>query len=392
MTARNGRKFGRRASLRMGAAFGVLAIAGTMAIETQAAEVYRFGLAMPITGRSALYGNDQVKVAGWAVDAINKAGGINGKKLEMIVLDTQADSQIGIQAATRLATVEKVSVFVTAWSNVVKAIAPVANDTKTLAISIGANSPTIASLGDYVYTAFPLADLDLTALAKYTAVTLKKKRAAMLYINNETGQVAALVYKNTFEANGGTMAAFESYEPKATDFTGALLKIRASNPDMIHVHGLVAEIPQIIAQMRQLGMNQRVSSYSAAYNPKLVKALGKAAEGLIVTSLAPGVQDLPAVADYVARWKKEEGRGPYGLPYTQYLHDAPYLIAALFKYMDKNGMAQTGVNARKALLAVGTYDLPLTGKITIGTDHKVRKPVYLLTVKNGKFVPLAKVE
>jgi branched-chain amino acid transport system substrate-binding protein len=376
----------------MGAAFGVLAIAGTMAIETQAAEVYRFGLAMPITGRSALYGNDQVKVAGWAVDAINKAGGINGKKLEMIVLDTQADSQIGIQAATRLATVEKVSVFVTAWSNVVKAIAPVANDTKTLAISIGANSPTIASLGDYVYTAFPLADVDLTALAKYTAVTLKKKRAAMLYINNETGQVAAQVYKKTFEANGGTMAAFESYEPKATDFTGALLKIRASNPDMIHVHGLVAEIPQIIAQMRQLGMNQRVSSYSAAYNPKLVKALGKAAEGLIVTSLAPGVQDLPAVADYVARWKKEEGRGPYGLPYTQYLHDAPYLIAALFKYMDKNGMAQTGVNARKALLAVGTYDLPLTGKITIGTDHKVRKPVYLLTVKNGKFVPLAKVE
>ena len=392
MTARSGLKIGRRVSLKLGAAFGVMAIAAPLAMQAQAAETYKFGLAMPITGRSALYGNDQVKVAGWAVDAINKAGGINGKKLEMIVLDTRADSQIGIQAATRLATVEKVSVFVTAWSNVVKAIAPVANDNKTLAISIGANSPTIASLGDYVYTAFPLADVDLTALAKYTANTLKKKRAAMLYINNETGQVAALVYKKTFEANGGTMAAFESYEPKATDFTGALLKIRASNPDMIHVHGLVAEIPQIIAQMRQLGMNQRVSSYSAAYNPKLVKALGAAAEGLIVTSLAPGVQDRPAVADYVARWKKEEGRGPYGLPYTQYLHDAPYLIAALFKYMDKNGMAQTGENARKALLAVGTYDLPLTGKITIGADHKVRKPVYLLTVKDGKFVPLAKVE
>ncbi len=391
MKAGSGLKIGRRMSLKLGVAFGVLAIAGSMAVEARA-ETYKFGLAMPITGRSALYGNDQVKVAGWAVDAINKAGGINGKKLEMIVLDTQADSQIGIQAATRLATVEKVSVFVTAWSNVVKAIAPVANDNKVLAISIGANSPAIAKLGDYVYTAFPLADVDLTALAKYTANTLKKKRAAMLYINAEAGQVAAQVYKKTFEAAGGTMVAFESYEPKATDFTGALLKIRASNPDMIHVHGLVAEIPQIIAQMRQLGMNQRVSSYSAAYNPKLVKALGKAAEGLIVTSLAPGVQDLPAVADYVARWKKEEGRGPYGLPYTQYLHDAPYLIAALFKYMDKKGMKQTGVNARKALLAVRTYDLPLTGKITIGDDHRVRKPVYLLTVKNGKFVPLAKVE
>jgi branched-chain amino acid transport system substrate-binding protein len=382
----------RRLSLKLGGAFGALAIAATLATAAQAAESYKFGMALPITGRSALYGADQVKVAGWAVDEINKAGGVNGKKLEMIVLDTQADSQIGIQAATRLATVEKVSVFVTAWSNVVKAVAPVANDNKVLAISVGANSPTIAKLGDYVYTAFPLADVDITALAKYTATTLGKKRAAILYINNETGQVAAKVYKTTFEASGGKMAAFESYEPKATDFTGALLKIRAGNPDMVHIHGLVAEIPQIIAQMRQLGMNQRISSYSAAYNPKLVKALGAAAEGLIVTSLAPGPQDLPAVAEYVKRWKSQEGRGPYGLPYTQYQYDAPYLVAAVFKYMDKNGMAQTGENARKAMLAVRSFDLPLTGKLTIGDDHTVRKPVYLLTVKDGKFVPLAKVE
>ena len=392
MTTRFGGKPGRRGALGLGVALGVLAIAGSLGLEARAAEVYRFGLAMPITGRSALYGNDQVKVAGWAVDAINKAGGINGKKLEMVVLDTQADAQIGIQAVTRLATVEKVPAFITAWSNVVKAVAPVANDHKVLAISVGANSPTIAKLGDYVYTAFPLADVDITALAKYTYNTLGKKRAAMLYINGEAGQIAAKVYKATFEAAGGKMVAFESYEPKATDFTGALLKIRAGNPDMIHVHGLVAEIPQIIAQIRQLGMNQRISSYSAAYNPKLVKALGSAAEGLIVTSLAPGVQDLPAVKEYVARWNKEEGRGPYGLPYTQYLHDAPYMMAAMFRWLDDKKMEPTGVNMRKALLGVRTFNLPLTGSVTIGDDHTVTKPVYLLTVKDGKFVPLAKVQ
>jgi branched-chain amino acid transport system substrate-binding protein len=161
---------------------------------------------------------------------------------------------------------------------------------------------------------------------------------------------------------------------------------------MIHVHGLVAEIPQIIAQIRQLGMNQRISSYSAAYNPKLVKALGSAAEGLIVTSLAPGVQDLPAVKDYVARWNKEEGRGPYGLPYTQYLHDAPYMMAAMFRWLDDKKMEPTGVNMRKALLGVRTFKLPLTGSVTIGDDHTVTKPVYLLTVKDGKFVPLARVQ
>jgi branched-chain amino acid transport system substrate-binding protein len=385
-------KLGRRASLKLGAAFGLALMAGAIAQPAQAAEEYVFGLAMPITGRSALYGKDQVRAAGWAVEAINKAGGINGKKLRMVVLDTQADAQIGIQAATRLATVDKVPVFVTAWSNVVKAVAPVANDNKVLAISIGANSPTIAKLGTYVYTAFPLADVDLTALAKYTYNKLGKRRVAFLYINNESGRIAARVYKRTFESLGGKMAAFESYEPKATDFTGVLLKMRAGNPDMLHIHGLVAEIPQIIAQARQLGMNQRVSSYSAAYNPKLVKQLGKAAEGLIVTSLAPGADVRPAVGAYVKRWKKEAGRPPYGLPYTQYLHDAPYLVAAMFKWIDDKKMKPTGANMRKAMLAVRTFDLPLTGKVSIRDDHTVRKPVYLLTVKGGKFVPLARVE
>ena len=121
-----------------------------------AQDAFRFGLAMPLTGSQALYGQDQVKAAEWAVAEINKAGGINGKKLEMTVLDTQADPQLGIQMANRLVSVEKVPVFVTAWSAVVKAVAPVANDNRVVELSVGANSPDIAKLGDYVYTTFPL--------------------------------------------------------------------------------------------------------------------------------------------------------------------------------------------------------------------------------------------
>jgi len=61
----------------------------------------------------------------------------------------------------------------------------------------------------------------------------------------------------------------------------------------------------------------------------------------------------------------------------------------MFRWIDNNKLEPTGPNMRKALLAVRTFDLPLTGKITIRDDHTVTKPVYLLTVKDGKFVPLA---
>src|SRR6476620_5359367 len=202
--------FDRRLGLKLGAA-AILAV--SFAAPASAQNTFRFGLAMPLTGSQALYGQDQVKAAEWAVAEINKAGGINGKKLEMLVLDTQADPQLGIQMANRLVSVEKVPVFVTAWSAVVKAVAPVANDNRGVELSVGANSPDIAKLGDYVYTTFPLADVDIAAVARYAAANMGKKKAAIVYINNETGSVAAEVYKKVFTAAGGQIVANETYDP-----------------------------------------------------------------------------------------------------------------------------------------------------------------------------------
>ncbi len=370
----------------------IVAAAGSIGSSALAQDAFRFGLAMPLTGSQALYGQDQVKAAEWAVAEINKAGGINGKKFEMVVLDTQADPQLGIQMVNRLASVEKVPAFVTAWSAVVKAVAPIANDNKVVELSVGASSPDVATLGEYVYTTFPLADVDIAAVAKYSATTMGKKRAAVVYINNETGIVASQVYKKVFAASGGQIVAEETYDPKATDFTGALLKVRASNPEIIHLQGLVSDTPQVIAQMRQLGLGVPITSYSAAFNPKLIEQLGAAAEGVIATSLAPGPEDSEKVKDYVARWKKDVGREPNGLPYTQYLYDAPYMVATIFKALESKKLPATGENFRKEMLAIGTFDLPLTGKVTLSDDHTVKKPVYLMEVKGGKWTRKAIVE
>lgn len=373
------------ALIMSGAAFTGTALA-------QGKETLKFGLAMPLSGSQALYGADQVKAAQWAVADINAKGGVNGKQLEMIVLDTQADPQLGINAVNRLASVDKVPVFITAWSSVVKAVAPIANREKILELSVGANSPDIAKLGDYVYTTFPLAEVDVSGLAKYTYTTLGKKTAAVMYINNDSGVEGAAIYKSVFEKAGGKVVAYEAYDTKATEFTGALLKVKASNPDMIHIQGLVSDLPQVIAQMRQLGLQQRVSTYSVGYNPKVIEQLGAAAEGLIVTSLAPGASDNPNVTPFINRWKDSEKRVPNGLPYTQYLYDGPYLVAELYKWLDKNKLPATGENMRKALITAKNFDLPMTGGLSVGEDHRVNKPVYLLTVDKGQFVPLATIK
>ncbi len=381
--------FKRREVLKAAGA-GALAAALPFPLRAQS-QTLKFGLAMPLTGSQSAYGKDQVQGAQFAVDDLNAKGGVQGRKLEMIVLDTQADPQVGINAVNRLISVEKVPVYVTAWSAVVKAVAPISNREKILELSVGASSPEVAQLGDYVYTTFPLADVDVTAVAQYAHDKLGKKNAAVLYINNDTGVDAAKVYKSAFEKAGGNVVVYEAYDPKATDYSGMLLKVRAANPDMVHIHGLITDIPQVIAQMRQLGLQQRVSTYSAGYNPNIIKQLGAAAEGLIVTSLAPGVNDRPQVKEYVERWKQKEGRVPNGLPYTQYLYDAPVMVAHMYEWLLKQKLPATGENIRKALLGVKRFDLPMTGVTEVDPSHRVQKPVYLLTVEKGAFVPLATV-
>lgn len=358
----------------------------------QAKEPLRFGLAMPLTGSQALFGADQAKAAQWAVEDINAKGGIDGHKLEMILLDTQADPRLGINAVNRLVNVDKVPVFGTAWSAVVKAVAPIANRSEVLALSVGANSPEIAKLGDYVYTAYPLADVDVVAQARYARETLKKERAAVLYIHNDSGVEGAKIYRDAFEKLGGKVVSYEAYDAQSTDYTGALLKVRTSNADIIHIQGLVSDLPQVIAQLRQLGLKQPISTYSAGYNPKIITQLGAAAEGLLVSALAPSAEQNPRIAEFVERWKKTENRIPNGLPYTQYLYDMPYLIGELYGHLLKNKQPLTGANMRKALVDIANFDLPMTGKLTVSADHRVNKPVYLFEVKGGQFVPVATVQ
>jgi branched-chain amino acid transport system substrate-binding protein len=357
-----------------------------------AADTLKFGLALPMSGGQATYGKDQITGAQWAVADINAKGGIDGAKLEMVTLDTQADPQVAINAVNRLISVDKVPVFVTGFSSVVKAVAPIANEAKVVELSVAATAADISKQGDYVYTTSPLADVDIGGIARYQVKVLGKKRAAVIYINNETGITAAQVFKQRFTEAGGQVVAFEAYDPKASDWTGPILKIRAANPDVIQLQGLVPDSPLVIAQMRQLGLRQLVASNTTIYNPKLIEQLGPGAEGIIATSMAPGVDESPAVKAYVERWKKEMGRDPNGLPYTQFIHDSVYLVADVFRAMSDKKQAMTGENFRQAMLAARTFDLPLTGKLEIKPDHTVSKPVILMEVRGGKWVRKALVE
>ncbi|RZJ24714.1 MAG: amino acid ABC transporter substrate-binding protein, partial [Haliea sp.] len=335
------------------------------------------------------FGIDQIQALKWAVDDINAAGGVNGCKLEPIIVDNQAKPDVAITTTNRFVQIDKVPVMVTAFSNVVKAVAPIANREKVLLLSIGANSPQLAQMGDYVYTTFPLADVDMKALPPFL-VKQGKKRAAVLYVNHETGIDGSRVFRDAFKAAGGEVVLYDSYEENRSDFTGLALKVRSMNPDVIHVHSSVSDFPAIVSQLRQLGITTQVTSYQTAFSNKMISDLGPHAEGIIVTSMAPGVEDNPKLVPYLKRWQDEMKRAPNGLPYTQYWYDAPYVVAELYRWVQANKLPATGENLRKALLAIKTFEQPLSGPVVFNENHTVQKATYFWQVKGGKFVMVGK--
>jgi branched-chain amino acid transport system substrate-binding protein len=371
----------------MAAGLQILAASGASA---QDQETLKFGVATPLTGPSAIFGIDQVQALRWAVDDINAKGGVNGRKLEAVIADHQTKPEVGIAVVNKFIAVDKVPVFVVAFSNVVKAVAPSANREKTLMLSVGANSPDVKNLGEYVYTMFPLADIDMKALGSYLVNKRGKKRAAVLYVNHEAGIEGAKVFTQSFKDAGGEVVLNESYEETRSDFTGLVLKVRSANPDIVHIHSTVSDFTNIVAQMRQLGLTMQVTSYQTAFNPKMIQELGAGAEGIIVTAMAPSAADNPNVGPYLDRWQKEFHREPIGLPYTQYFHDAPYIVAALYKKLLDEKLPLTGDNMRKALIEIKSFPLPLTTNITFNDDHSVNALTYFWEVKDGKFVVVGK--
>ena len=101
-----------------------------------------------------------------------------------------------------------------------------------------------------------------------------------------------------------------------------------------------------------------------------------------------GTSVYATVQKLLDRWKAEQNRVPNGLPYDQYQYDMVWLTKALYEYLDKKSMPATGDTLKEALLTVKEFELPMTGKMVID-GHRVNKPVYLLTVEKGVFVPLA---
>ena len=343
--------------------------------------VIKIGAVLCLTGSGAPYGEDALRGIQMAIDEINKTGGINGKKVQLIVEDNQTNPTISASATSKLINQDGVKVIIGAvTSSSMLASAPIAEKSKVVMISPGASNPDISQAGDYICRNWISGALEGKAMANYLYNDEGVRKVAILYINNDYGVGLKNIFSKQFKELGGEITAIEFYNQDDTDFRTQLIKIKNSYPERIYIPGYYKEMALILKQAKELGIRIPFRSVVTFEEPQLLKLAKREAEGVIYSSpfYNPESQE-KNIRNFVSEFKKRYGRNP-GI-FAAHGYDAMMIIASVIK---KKGIYDAVV-IKEGLYKIKNFP-GVSGLTSFDENGDVIKPVAIKQVKNGKFI------
>ncbi|MGE5613521.1 MAG: ABC transporter substrate-binding protein, partial [Bacillota bacterium] len=276
----------------------------------------RIGINYELSGDIATYGLSSVEGIELAIEQINAAGGINGKKIKPIKYDTKSDPAEATTLATKLMTQDKVLVVLgPATSGSFMAEIPVANDNKIPVISGSATADKVTvdenGVKEYAFRICFNDSFQGTSMANYALEKLGAKKAVIIMdSSSDYGKGLAENFVKTFEAGGGAIVAQEAYVAGDTDFNAILTKIKGQDFDVIFIPGYYSEAGLIIKQARAQGIDTPILGADGFDSPVLLELAGAEALNNIYfsnhySSLDKDPKVVKFIEDFKAKYNKE---------------------------------------------------------------------------------------
>lgn len=376
------RGFAARAALAGLAAFALLATA--VPASAQADKTIRVGVLVGLSGLGAQIGQWMLNGAETAAAQLAATG---GPKIQVIAEDSQWVPQKGVEGFNKLVNVNRIDVLLSGGSSVMEAIAPLADEKKLVLMNVGAQSPNMAGIGKFTFSVMQLSDFDTNVLTRYAYDTLKYRKIATLYVNNDTGKFNQASFASFFKGLGGTITTQEAFKPNETSYGVQVAKIRATAPDAIYIVGTPAELPFAVKQTRQFAPKVPVLSYAAVESREFLKAAGDSANDIVYTTTAfdPDKND-PAVAAFVKAYQAKYKEKPTS-PYIGYGYDAVMIVGDVVKATG----GQVGEAMRAKIHAVKRYP-GVTGDNNFRPDGTVAKTIAVRKIEQGNFKTITIVQ
>jgi branched-chain amino acid transport system substrate-binding protein len=349
------------------------------------------GEAIRIVGLFALTGDDATldrpaaDGARLAVNEINAAGGVLGRRLELIVRDTQTALDATARVARR-SVAEDRPVAVIGFTNTdpLLAAAPPIRDAGLVLLTPGATSPRIpAQVGPRAFLVCFGDNAQAAAGAEFAAARFGKRGYLLRSMGVEYTKLLAGYFKARFLALGGTLAFEDKFEDKNPDLSAQIARLRRVSPppDFYYVAAMAYDIGPILTQLRAAGLTGPVVGGDSYDAPELLAVGGRAADNVFFTThaLMEGEGVTPRVRDFAAAYRAAYGRAPESA-FAALGHDTVRLLADAIR---RAGTTQASA-IQRALEATRGF-AGITGTIGFSAaSHVPEKAVTVIAVRNGK--------
>ncbi|HDQ04435.1 MAG TPA: ABC transporter substrate-binding protein [Deltaproteobacteria bacterium] len=249
-----------------------------------AAPPIKIGALFSVTGPASFLGEPERNTAQMMVEEINKDGGINGRKLELIVYDTQGDATKAVQAANRLIKSDKVVAIIgPSTTGDSMAVIPVVERAKIPLISCAAGIKITNPVKKWV---FKTAQNDVLAVSRIYAHMKEKKisKVAIITVSDGFGSSGREQLRLKAPVFGIDIISDETYGPKDTDMTAQLTKIRGSKAQAIICWGTNPGPAVVARNARQLGIKIPLYMSHGVSSKRFIELAGNASEGIILPS------------------------------------------------------------------------------------------------------------
>lgn len=334
-----------------------------------------------LTGKEATFGTSSHEGTLLAIEQVNAAGGVLGKKLELLTEDDQTKAGEPANAVNKLISKDGVVAILgeVASSRSLEA-APICQLNKVPMISPASTNPSVTREGDYIFRVCFNDDFQGGALANFASGTLKAKKVAILTdVKSDYSKGLAKSFKEKYAASGGVVGTELDFNGGDKDFKGQLTAIKSDAPDAIFLPGYYNDVALICIQAKQLGMNIPIFGGDGWESESLLEIGKDAVEGHYFSTHCSIEQPTPEMTSFVASYKKRfNGKSPDAMAVLGY-DSAMVLVDAI-----KRANSTESGALRDAIAATKDF-AGASGKISLNADRDAVKALVFIQIKGGKF-------
>ena len=365
------------ASVALLAACGEVKSGGSNATGTKVADkTIKIGFNFEETGATAAYGTAEQKGAQLAVEEINKAGGIDGKKLEVVDKDNKSETAEAASVTTNLVTQSKVNAVVGPATSGATAAA-VSNATKAGVplISPSATQDGLTKNQEYLFIGTFQDSFQGKIISKYVTETLKAKKV-VLYTDNSSDYAkgVAKAFRNAYK---GKIVADEKFVAGDTDFQAALTKMKGKDFDAIIIPGYYTEAGKIVNQARGMGIDKPIVGGDGFNGEEFVQqaTAEKASNIYFISGFSTTVEVSAKAKAFLDAYRAKYNEEPS--TFAALAYDSVHLVANAAKGAKNSGEIKDNLAKTKDFEGV-------TGQTSFDADHNTVKTAYMMTMNNGK--------